>query len=72
MTYSGGIAAINVLIEGTTYLDMFDESGYTLFGENELNVAFQTWQIEYSATHEFAAPDGTVKRFSTIVARKPK
>ena len=70
ITSPNGIAAINVLISGTTYLDMFDESSFTLFEENSLKETFQDWQIAYSATHEFAAPGGTVKRFFTIVARK--
>ena len=70
ITSSNGIAAINVLIAGTTYLDMFDKSSYTLFEENSLKQTFQDWQIVYSATDEFAAPGGAVKRFCTIVARK--
>jgi tellurite methyltransferase len=32
----GGQVAVNVLIEGTTFMDMFDPTGYCLFGENEL------------------------------------
>ncbi len=32
----GGIASVNVLIEGTTFLDMFDPACYCLFGRNEL------------------------------------
>ena len=32
----GGIAAVNVLIEGTTFLGMFTPGDYCLFGEHEL------------------------------------
>lgn len=71
MVRPNGIAAVNVLIEGTTYLEMFDQGAYTLFSENRLRDAFQGWHIEYEAINEFEAPGATVKRFSTIVARNP-
>lgn len=67
----GGLAAVNVLIEGTTFMDMFDRAGYYLFGENELPEAFQGWTTEYSKVGVFAAPRDTVKRFCTWVARRP-
>ena len=71
MVRPGGLAAVNVLIEGTTFLDMFDPDAHCLFGENELTAAFPGWKTEYSAIETFPAPKDTVKRFSTIVARKP-
>ena len=67
----GGLAAVNVLIEGTTFVDMFDPSGYYLFAENELSEAFSDWITEYSKLDSFAAPNDTVKRFCTLVARRP-
>lgn len=70
LTRPHGIAAVNVLIEGTTYLDMFDQKSYTLFAECALHDAFADWKIEYSSIQEFDAPGSTIKRFSTIVARK--
>jgi tellurite methyltransferase len=36
----GGCAIINVLMEGTTYLDMFEPGHYYLFGRNELQERF--------------------------------
>jgi tellurite methyltransferase len=69
-TAVGGIVAVNVLIEGTTYLDMFEPDNYTLFPANHLASSFADWTIEYSNIQEFSAPNNTVKRFSTIVARK--
>lgn len=66
----GGIAAVNVLIEGTTFMDMFEPNGYCLFGEGELERAFQNWTIEYRRVDSFPAPGDTVKRFDTIVARQ--
>lgn len=71
MTRPGGVAVVNVLIEGTTYLDMFDHSAYTLFPEKYLSEAFADWTIEYSALQVFEAPGSTLKRFSTVAARRP-
>lgn len=65
-----GLAALNVLIEGTTYLDMFDPAGYCLFGRNELSIAFAGWETVLSRHEDFPAPGGTVKRFHTLVARR--
>jgi tellurite methyltransferase len=67
----GGLAAVNVLIEGTTFMDMFDPSGYYLFGENELPEAFAGWSTEYLKFESFPAPKNTIKRFCTLVARRP-
>lgn len=71
LTRPGGIAAVNVLIEGTTYLDMFDPAGYTLFGQNALDDAFSGWQVLHSAVDQFDAPGNTLKRFATVIARRP-
>jgi tellurite methyltransferase len=67
----GGLAAVNVLIEGTTFMDMFDPSGYYLFGENELPEVFAPWTTEYLKFSSFPAPKDTIKRFCTLVARRP-
>ncbi len=72
LTRAGGIAAVNVLVEGTTYLDMFDRNGYTLFAESALQDAFADWEIEYCSLQVFEGPGSTIKRFSTVIARKPK
>lgn len=68
---AGGLAAVNVLIGGTTFMDMFDPAGYYLFSENGLPEAFADWVTEYSKVETFAAPKDTVKRFCTLVARRP-
>lgn len=65
----GGLAALNVLIEGTTFMGMFDPSGYYLFGENELPEAFRGWTTEFLKVESFPAPKDTLKRFCTIIAR---
>jgi tellurite methyltransferase len=68
--HPGGLAAINVLIEGTTYLDMFDPAGYCLFGRDELSTAFAGWETLLSRHEDFPAPGETLKRFHTLVARR--
>ena len=67
----GGRAIVNVLIEGTTYLAMFDLDNYCLFRPNELEERFDGWNILESRTQMFPAPEGTRKDFSTIIAEKP-
>lgn len=66
-----GVAVVNVLIEGTTYLDMFEPGRYYLFGERELEERFSDWEIVESRLDRFDAPRQTVKAFSTVIARKP-
>lgn len=67
----GGVAVVNVLVEGTTYMEMFDTRGYCLFGRDEIERSFTGWTIELSRHESFDAPGGTKKQFSTVVARKP-
>jgi len=71
LTKPGGIAAVNLLIEGTTYLDMFQPGEYYLFLEQELPECFAGWTQEYRKYESFPAPNDTVKRFCTLVARRP-
>jgi len=69
---AGGIAVVNVLIEGTTFMDMFDrERGYCLFGEAELPAALHGWHMLDDRVEQFDAPGGTLKRFRTSIARRP-
>ena len=67
----GGIAVVNVLVQGTTYMDMFDPRGFCLFGRDELAERFAAWDILRHEISDFAAANGQIKRFATIVARKP-
>lgn len=66
----GGIAVINVLIEGTTYLDMFDPADHCLFGRDELRQTFAGWQILLESFDDFPIRDDAAKSFATLVARK--
>ena len=67
----GGVAIINVLVDGTTYMDMFDPRSYCIFDRDEIEQRFAPWKIELSRHDSFGAPGGTRKEFSTIVARRP-
>ncbi len=67
----GGTAAINVLVEGTTYLDMFDPAAYCLFARDELTSRFAGWQLLHSQQQDFPAPTGQLKSFATVIARRP-
>jgi len=67
----GGVAVVNVLVEGTTFHRMFDPSGHCLFARDEMNSRFVGWEILHSEYQDFAAPNDTTKSFVTIIARKP-
>jgi tellurite methyltransferase len=67
----GGIAVINVLIEGTTYLDMFQPGNYCLFSRSEMEDRFAGWNIIHSDFRNFDAPGETIKSFVTLIAQKP-
>jgi tellurite methyltransferase len=67
----GGVAVVNVLIEGTTWLEPFEPGRCTLFAADELERAFADWTVLDAPGHEFTAPGGTLKRFVTLVARRP-
>ena len=66
----GGCAAVTVLLEGTTFTRVFDPDRHHLFAPDELARAFAAWDTLVSRTGEIPAPDGTVRRFATVVARK--
>ena len=68
----GGIAVVNVLVQGTTYLDMFDPQDHCLFAADEMERRFAGWDILHLECSDFPAPGATVKRFATLIARKPR
>lgn len=67
----GGVAIVNVLLEGTTWLEPFEPGRRHLFAERELEHHLAGWTLLARPAHEFRAADGTLKRFGTLVARKP-
>jgi tellurite methyltransferase len=68
---AGGVAVINVLVEGTTYLDMFDPAGHCLFARGEMQEQFASWQIISAEFRDFDAPGNLRKSFITLIAQKP-
>lgn len=68
----GGVVALNVLVEGTTYLGMFEAGHYHLFPPEALRQRFADWTILVDRHDSFPAPEGTVKAFATLVARRPQ
>ena len=67
----GGRAIVNVLVEGTTYMGMFDADNYCLFAPDEIEERFDGWAILASRRQSFPAPEDTRKEFSTVIAEKP-
>lgn len=67
----GGLAVINVLVEGTSYRDMFDAKSHCLFSRSEIESRFSGWHILLSEFSDFAAPGGRNKAFATVIAKKP-
>jgi tellurite methyltransferase len=68
----GGCAIVNVLIDGTTYMGMFDLDNYCLFQQKELEERFAGWKIVESHNQTFPAPEATRKEFSTVIAEKAR
>jgi tellurite methyltransferase len=68
----GGVAIVNVLVEGTTFMDMFSPEGHCLFDEARLRECFADWNIASCERQEFAAPHGTRKVFVTLIARRSR
>lgn len=68
--HPGGCAAITVLVDGTTFMRPFDPDRHYLFASGELAEAFAGWDLLEREAGEVASPDGTVRRFETVVARK--
>jgi tellurite methyltransferase len=67
---AGGTAVVNLLTEGTSYLEMFAAEGHCLFAPGELRARFAGWEILHDERRSFEAPGGTVKVFETVMARK--
>ncbi len=70
--HSGGLIVINVLVQGTTYLEMFDPRSYCLFETDALVRRFDGWELVSFQTDSFPAPGDTHKVFATIIARKQR
>lgn len=67
----GGTLVINVLTQGTTFMDMFSPEGHCLFKAGELRAHLAGWEILGETRQAFPAPRDTLKAFETVIARKP-
>lgn len=67
----GGVAIVNVLVDGTSYMDMFDPQRHCLLTVQQLRERFTGWSIEQETLQDFPAPGERVKSFVTLIARKP-
>lgn len=67
----GGTAIVNLLIEGTTYMDMFNAGGHCLLTRGELAQRFAQWELLSGEFSDFEAPGARIKSFATVIARKP-
>ena len=67
----GGVVVLNVLVEGTTFMKMFDGDNFHLFTRKELLDTFEGWTVLEDREEWFDAPGDTVKRFRTVIARRP-
>lgn len=69
-TAPSGVLVLNILVEGTTYGEMFDGDRHCLLPVGALRQRFDGWQLLEECVEEF--PVGArVKRFVTLVARRP-
>lgn len=67
----GGVAVVNAMIEGTTFLAMFDPQAHYLFRPEELTAPFAGWEALHDSIEDFPVLDGKVKRFRTLILRAP-
>lgn len=67
----GGVAVVNLLVQGTTYTDMFGADDHCLLRRGELVRSFLDWQVISSERSEFSVADGRIKAFETVIARRP-
>ncbi|HZZ84302.1 MAG TPA: class I SAM-dependent methyltransferase [Anaeromyxobacteraceae bacterium] len=66
----GGVLAATVLVQGTTFLDVFGGTEGYLFRKGELEERFAGWELLLSKAGSFPSPDGRVKEFESVVARR--
>ncbi|HMM85931.1 MAG: class I SAM-dependent methyltransferase [Gammaproteobacteria bacterium] len=68
----GGVAVVNVLVAGTTWLEPFGDGAHCLLPADELRRAFAGWTLRHDREQAFDAAGGTVKRFVTVIAQRPR
>lgn len=66
----GGVLAVNLLIEGTTWTAPFAPERTWLPAPSEVEAGFAGWEILGRWTDRFPVDGGTEKRFLTLLARR--
>ncbi len=67
----GGVVALNVLTEGTTFLGMFEPDHFHLFPRGALRAAVSGWEVLADSHDVLPAPNDSAKAFDTLIARRP-
>ena len=67
----GGVVVVNAMIAGSTFLAMFEPDAYCLFEAEEIAAPFAGWEVLHDSSEDFPAPGDKVKRFRTLIARRP-
>lgn len=67
----GGRLILNVLTEGTTYMEMFDGERYCLLTRAEIEERLAGWNLLCVREETFPAPGDARKEFVTVIAEKP-
>lgn len=68
----GGALVLTMLVQGTTYLDMFDPQQHCLVSPGQLLAHFEGWRIALQREQAFPAPQQCVKSFISLIAFKPQ
>ena len=69
----GGVCVLNVCIQGTTFMAMFDDRARCLFEPDALLRRFASWHVLEHRIDDYASVEpGRIKRFATLVARRPR
>jgi tellurite methyltransferase len=68
----GGLCFLNLCVQGTTFMTMFDARAHCLFEPDALPRRFAEWWILDHRIDDFeSAEPGRIKRSSTLIARRP-
>jgi tellurite methyltransferase len=65
----GGTLVVNVMTNGTTFMDMFSPEGHCLFEPEALRESLAGWELLSYVRQQFPAPANTTKVFETAIAR---
>jgi tellurite methyltransferase len=67
----GGVAVVNAMITGSTFVAMFDPDAYYLCGPHEIAAPFAEWEVLHDSIEDFPAPGDKLKRFRSLIVRRP-